>query len=195
MWSHVERVGVRSCSWSLACQVHRNLGASRWHDWIGKRKSKDKMDLRRSRSLSPTRGFRLPSSSTFKTLYVDFSLVRSLAVFFYVTRHPLRHSHSRIQSPITNSFFLIYGRLSPSSRASPPYTRRMQVGHVVITSRTRTNPPLSCARAFHSPIAVVLKHFIYSLRKAPYIPLCRVTVLVRHTSLLSSYLPLLPVLP
>ena len=31
--------------------------------------------------------------------------------------------------------------------------------------------PLSCARAFHSPIPVVLNHFIYSLRKAPYIPL------------------------
>jgi len=149
--------------------------------WIRIRKSDDKMDLRRSRSLGPTHGFPLPSSSTFKTIYVDYSLVRGLAVFFYVSCHPLRHSHSRIQS-ITNSFFPIHGRHSSSSRASPPYFGRTQVDHVVITLRTRTNPLLSCARTFHSPIAVVLKHFIYSLRKAPHIPFCRrVTVLVPHT--------------
>lgn len=76
-----------------------------------------------------------------------------------------------------------------------PYFGRMQVDHAVITLRTRTNPPpLSCARALHSPFAVVLKHFIYPLRKAPYIPFYRVTVRVPYTSLLSSYLPLLPVL-
>ena len=151
------------------------------------------MDLRRSRSLGLTHGFPLPSLSTFNTLYVDYSLVLGLAVFFYVSCHPLRHSHShsRIQSPI---LFFSHPRTPFSFRLCfPPYFGRTEVDPVVITLRTRTNPPL-LRPCFHSPIAVVLKHFIYPLRKAPYIPFCRVTVLVPHTSSLSSYLPLLPVL-
>jgi len=146
--SHVERGGVRSCSWSLACQVRRNLGASRWHDRTGIRKSEDKMDLRRSRSLGLTHGFPLPSLSTFNTLYVDYSLVLGLAVFFYVSCHPLRHSHShsRIQSPILFSF-LTHGRHSPSGYASLLTSGGRRL--TTLLSRYVLEPiPPSCARAF-----------------------------------------------
>ncbi len=150
------------------------------------------MNLRHSRSLGSTRSFQLPLF-----IYVQDPLYR----LFLGPRfgHILMLAHPCVAPlplplphTIYNSFFLIHGRHSPSSRASPPYLWRTQV-HLVVTLRSRTNPP-SCARAFYSPIAVVLNHFIYSLRKAPYTLLSRVNCPCPHVSLLSSYPPLLLVL-
>jgi hypothetical protein len=66
--------------------------------------------------------------------------------------------------------------------------------HVVITLRTRTNPPPLLRPCFSQPYCCCFKTLYLSFTQTPYIPFCRVTVLVPHTPLLSSYLPLLPVL-
>jgi len=139
VWSHVERGGVRSCSWSLACQVRRNLGASRWHHWIGIRKSEGKDEFEAlpiagpdSRfSIAPLHLYSRPSMST-----IHWSEVWPYSFMLAVTLAPLPLPHT-----ITNYFLLIHGRHSPSNRASPPYIGRTLVGHVVFSLRTRTNPP------------------------------------------------------
>jgi hypothetical protein len=112
------------------------------------------MNLRRSRSLGPTRGFRFPlfiyiqdpSMST-----VPWSEVRPYSSMLTVTL-------CATPTPAYNHQFLFFSSTDAIllQAVLPLYTGRTQVGHVVITLRTRTNPPpLSCARAFHSPIAVV----------------------------------------
>ena len=134
------------------------------------------MILRCSQSPGLTRSFRLPLFVYIQDpLYVDCSLVRGLAVFFYVSCHPLSHSHSRIQSPIL--FFSSTDAILLQAVLPPTYGGR-RLATLLSCYVLEPIPSLSCARAFHSRIAVVLKHFIY-LRKAPYIPLSRVTVLVR----------------
>jgi hypothetical protein len=190
--SHVERGGVRCCSWSLACQVRRNLGASRWHDWIGIRKSEDKTDLRRSRSLAPTRSFPLPSSSTIQDPLCRLFPGPRFGLFFYVSCHPLRHSHSRIQSPIL--FFSSTDAILLQAMLTLITLGGRRLTHVVITLRTRTNPPPLLRPCFSQPYCCCFKTLYLSFTQTPYIPFCRVTVLVPHTSLLSSYLPLLPAL-
>jgi len=95
VWSHVERGGVRSCSWSLACQVRRNLGASRWHHWIGIRKSEGKDEFEalpiagpNSRfSIAPLHLYSRPSMSTIPWSEVwPYSFM--LAVTFCATPNP-----------------------------------------------------------------------------------------------------------
>ncbi|KAI9460467.1 hypothetical protein BJY52DRAFT_255990 [Lactarius psammicola] len=147
------------------------------------------MNLRRSRSSGSTRSFRLPlfiyiqdpSMSTFPWSEVwPYSFM--LAVTLCAT--PLPHT-------ITNSFFLIHGRHSPSSRTSLPYIWRTQVGHVVVTLRTRTNPPSLLRPCFSQPYCCCFKTpYLFFTQSTLHLSLSG-NCPCSHTSLLSSYPPLL----
>jgi hypothetical protein len=149
--------------------------------------------MRRSRSPAQLAVFDYPSSSTFKTLYVDCSLVRGLAVFFYVSCHPLSHSHSRIQSPIL--FFSSTDAILLQA-VLPLHTfggRRL----ATLLSRyvLEPIPPLLLRPCFSQPYCCCFKTLYLFFTQSTLHPSLSGNCPCLHTSLLSSYPPLHPAHP